>query len=93
MMTRADRLVLAAQFGQNLTRERENEGLSVYVLSSRAEVDWRVIEKTERGQRLPRLGPAQRLANALEVELDELIAGIEWRARDGAFFVRGERVG
>lgn len=92
MTTRAERLALAAQFGSNLKRARAKAELSIYVLSGRAEVDWRGVDKTERGLRLPRLGPAQRLARSLGVELDELIAGIEWRPREGSFFVRGERV-
>jgi len=93
LTTGAERRALAAQFGRNLKSEREKANLSVYELSGLAEVDWRAVEKTEQGKRLPRLGPAQRLARSLGVELDALIDGIEWRAPEGAFFVRGERVG
>jgi transcriptional regulator with XRE-family HTH domain len=63
------------EFGVRLTRYRERQKLSITQLASRIGIDYMQISRYERGQSLPSLDTAMRLAKVLEVSLDELVTG------------------
>ena len=63
-----------------LKRLREAVGLTQQDLAEQAEVSLSAVRQWERGDRTPNLEVACRLADALDVSLDEL-AGRRWRRR------------
>lgn len=65
------------EFGVRVTRFRERQQLSITQLASRLGVDYMQVSRYEKGQSLPSLDTAVRLAGALEVSLDELVAETE----------------
>jgi len=67
------------RFGQNLARCREGAGISQEDLSFRASIHRTEVSLLERGERMPRVDTALRIAGSLGVPLDDLIAGLEWR--------------
>lgn len=67
------------RFGQNLARCREDTGISQEELSFRASIHRTEVSLLERGERMPRVDTALRIAGSLGVPLDNLIAGLEWR--------------
>lgn len=68
------------RFGQNLARCRGAAGISQEELSFRASLHRTEVSFLERGERMPRVDTAMRLAGSLGVPLNELIAGLEWRS-------------
>lgn len=70
---------VAERFGRNLVRARERAGMTQQEVGSRASLDRSQLGVMERGERLPRIDTLIRLAGALEVSVDELLAGIVWR--------------
>jgi len=67
------------RFGANLARCRAAAGISQEELSFRASIHRTQISLLERGERVPRVDTALRLAGSLGVHLEELTAGLEWR--------------
>ena len=67
------------RFGRNLARCREGAGISQEELSFRASIHRTEVSLLERGERMPRVDTALRIAGSLGVPLDDLIAGLEWR--------------
>jgi transcriptional regulator with XRE-family HTH domain len=67
------------RFGHNLARCREGAGISQEELSFRASIHRTEVSLLERGERMPRVDTALRIAGSLGVPLDDLIAGLEWR--------------
>ncbi|MEX2447626.1 MAG: helix-turn-helix transcriptional regulator [Solirubrobacterales bacterium] len=79
---------IAARFGDNLRNARKNAGLSQEEAGIRASLHRTEIGLLERGERIPRIDTAIKLAGAVGVHLSELVAGIEWSpgfARPGQF--------
>jgi transcriptional regulator with XRE-family HTH domain len=70
---------MKACFGQNLARCREGAEVSQEELSFRASIHRTEVSLLERGERMPRVDTALRIAGSLGVPLDELVAGLEWR--------------
>ena len=70
---------MKVRFGQNLARCREGAGISQEELSFRASIHRTEVSLLERGERMPRVDTALRVAGSLGVPLDDLIAGLEWR--------------
>lgn len=70
---------LKARFGQNLARCRERADVSQEELSFRASLHRTELSLLERGERMPRVDTALRIAGSLGVPLDDLVAGLEWR--------------
>jgi transcriptional regulator with XRE-family HTH domain len=66
-------------FGQNLARCREGADVSQEELSFRASIHRTEVSLLERGERMPRVDTALRIAGSLRVPLDDLVAGLEWR--------------
>jgi len=67
------------RFGANLARCRAGAGISQEELSFRASIHRTEVSLLERGERMPRVDTALRLAGSLGVPLKELTAGLEWR--------------
>lgn len=82
---------IAARFGDNLRHARKDAGLSQEEAGIRASLHRTEIGLLERGERIPRIDTAIKLAGAVGVPLDALLAGIAWApgsARVGGFTVR-----
>jgi transcriptional regulator with XRE-family HTH domain len=67
------------RFGQNLARCREAANVSQEELSFRASIHRTEVSMLERGERMPRVDTALRLAGSLGVPLEDLVDGLEWR--------------
>lgn len=61
-------------FAENLRRRRKELGLSQEQLGARANIQMADISRYESGSRDPRITTVARLADALEVNIAELIA-------------------
>ena len=70
---------VARKFGENVRRIRKRAGLSLEEVGVRATLHRTEVGMVERGERLPRIDTAIKLASALEVDIEELIPGIAWR--------------
>lgn len=69
---------LAARFGRNLAAARRRSGYSQEEAAVRASLHRTEIGLLERGERLPRIDTAIKLAGAVGVSCEELFEGIEW---------------
>ena len=67
----------SAEFGRRLTLFRERMKLSITELARRLGVDYMQISRYEKGQGLPSLQTAIRLAQVLDVSLDQLVFGTD----------------
>jgi transcriptional regulator with XRE-family HTH domain len=65
------------EFGVRLTQLRERLQLSVTQLAGLLGVDYMQVSRYEKGQSLPSLDTAVRLAQVLKVSLDQLVTGSE----------------
>ncbi len=84
---------IASRFGRNLARARKRAGMSQEEAGIRASLHRTEIGLLERGERVPRIDTAIKLAGAVGVTLGELIDGIEWSpgtASPGNFSVDAE---
>jgi transcriptional regulator with XRE-family HTH domain len=70
---------MKVRFGQNLTRCREGADVSQEELGFRASIHRTEVSLLERGERMPRVDTALRIAGSLGVLLDDLVAGLEWQ--------------
>jgi len=70
---------VAARFGDNLRHARKDAGLSQEEAGIRASLHRTEIGLLERGERIPRIDTAIKLAGAVGVQLAELTDGIDWR--------------
>jgi transcriptional regulator with XRE-family HTH domain len=59
----------------HLRHFREAKGLSLRVLADKAGVDWSAIHRIEQGKAGPRIGTLEKLAEALEIEVVDLLTG------------------
>lgn len=69
---------MKVRFGRNLARCRESADVSQEELSFRASIHRTEVSLLERGERMPRVDTALRIAGSLGVPLDDLVAGLEW---------------
>lgn len=86
-------MTVAQQFGANLSRLREQAGITQEELAFRASLHRTEVGLLERGERIPKIDTAAKLAGALGVTPAELLDGIEWRPgeiRPGHFRAYGE---
>ena len=65
------------EFGVRLTQLRERLQLSITQLAGLIGVDYMQVSRYEKGQSLPSLDTAVRLAQVLKVSLDQLVTGSE----------------
>jgi transcriptional regulator with XRE-family HTH domain len=70
---------VAERFGKNLVRCRRRAGISQEELGFRGDLHRTEIGMLERGLRLARIDTLIKLAGALEVSTDELLAGMHWQ--------------
>jgi len=70
---------MKVRFGQNLARCREGADFSQEELSFRASIHRTEVSLLERGERMPRVDTALRIAGSLGVPLNDLVAGLEWQ--------------
>lgn len=70
---------LKARLGENLTRCRKAADVSQEELGLRASLHRTEISLLERGERMPRVDTAVRIAGSLGVRLDDLVVGLEWK--------------
>ena len=70
------------RFGKTLRRLRRDRGLSQEALADLAGVHRTEASLLERAGREPRLSTLVKLAGALEVPVEALTEGIEWRPAD-----------
>ena len=66
-------------FGRNLARCREGADVSQEELGFRASIHRTEVSLLERGERMPRVDTALRIAGSLGISMDELVAGLEWQ--------------
>jgi transcriptional regulator with XRE-family HTH domain len=81
-------VAVAARFGDNLRHARKDAGLSQEEAGIRSSLHRTEIGLLERGERIPRIDTAIKLAGAVGVSLSALVGGIEWSpgfARPGRF--------
>lgn len=71
---------MKVRFGENLARCREGADVSQEELSFRASIHRTEVSLLERGERMPRVDTALRIAGSLGTSLDDLVAGMEWWA-------------
>jgi transcriptional regulator with XRE-family HTH domain len=69
---------MADRFAANLRRLREEAGLSQEELAFRSAIHRTQISLLENGNRLPRFETLVKLAGALGVTPNDLVAGITW---------------
>lgn len=74
-----DRNPLAVRFGNNLRACRRRAGISQEALGMLTSLHRTEIGMLERGVREPRLGTILKLAGALSVSVEELLAGMTWK--------------
>jgi len=65
----------AQQFGARLVQLREQRAISAAQLARLSSVDYMQVRRYERGETLPSLITAARLAKVLQITLDELVTG------------------
>jgi transcriptional regulator with XRE-family HTH domain len=70
---------MKVRFGENLARCREGADVSQEELSFRASIHRTEVSLLERGERMPRVDTALRIAGSLGVPLGDLVAGLEWK--------------
>jgi transcriptional regulator with XRE-family HTH domain len=70
---------MKVRFGRNLARCREVADVSQEELSFRASIHRTEVSLLERGERMPRVDTALRIAGSLGVPLDDLVVGLEWK--------------
>ena len=68
---------VGAQFGRNLAEVREWEGLSQKQLAHRIGMSQSDVGRWERGERVPRLDYVVKLADAVGLQVRDLLYGIE----------------
>lgn len=71
-------MTVAEQFGANLSRLREQSGVTQEELAFRASLHRTEIGLLERGGRIPRIDTLAKLAGALGVFPADLLEGIAW---------------
>jgi transcriptional regulator with XRE-family HTH domain len=81
-------VTIAERFGENLKRCRRRARLSQEEVAARACLHRTEIGFLEQGKRKPRIDTLLKLCAAVEADVNELLAGIDWvpRARDGGDF-------
>ena len=72
-------MTIQERFGENLRRARHAAGLSQEEAAVRASIHRTEIGLLERGERMPRIDTAIKMAGAVGVPPAELFEGIVWK--------------
>ncbi len=89
---RREKMAIARCFSENLLSARRRSGLSQEELGYRANLHRTEVGLLERGARLPQIDTVLKLAGALEVKPEILLAGMDWQVgtvEAGGFEVGG----
>lgn len=70
-----------AEFGERVKQERESRGMTQQTLAEKLYVTRQAVSRWECGARYPDLLTAKKIANILEVSLDELLSGEEGKEK------------
>lgn len=70
---------MKGRFGENLAGCRNRAGLSQEELAFRASLHRTEVGLLERGERMPRVDTALRIAGSLGISMDDLVSGLVWR--------------
>lgn len=73
---------VAARFGENMARAREQSGITQEELAFRASLHRTEIGLLERGGRVPRIDTLVKLKFSLGVSAEDLLAGMVWTPGD-----------
>lgn len=65
------------KIGMRLRQEREKLGMSIEEVGFICEISRNHIGQIERGEKTPRIDTAEKIANALNLEIEELFSNIE----------------
>jgi transcriptional regulator with XRE-family HTH domain len=76
-----ERKAVAERFGANLQRARRDAGHSQEAFAAICGLHRTEVSMIERGARSPRIDTLVKLAGALEVTPNELLAGIDWQGQ------------
>ena len=85
---------VALRFGRNLAAARRRSGFSQEDVGIRASLHRTEIGMLERGERVPRIDTAVKLAGSVDATVADLLVGIEWTpgsAQRGEFAVESRR--
>lgn len=73
---------VALLFGRNLAGARKRSGYSQEEVGIRASLHRTEIGLLERGERVPRIDTAVKLAGSVDATVGDLLVGIEWTPGD-----------
>ena len=85
---------VALHFGRNLAAARKRSSFSQEEVGVRASLHRTEIGLLERGERVPRIDTAVKLAGSVDASVADLLVGIEWTpgsARRGEFVVESRK--
>jgi transcriptional regulator with XRE-family HTH domain len=71
-------MTIQERFGKNLRRARRKAGMSQEEAAVRASTHRTEVGLLERGERMPRIDTAIKMAGAVGVPLADLVEGIVW---------------
>jgi transcriptional regulator with XRE-family HTH domain len=70
--------------GERIREERKRQGMTQWTLAENAELDRKHISMIETGQAEPRIGTLIRIAGALDVPVETLVAGLVFVPSEGS---------
>lgn len=70
--------------GERIREERNRQGMTQWTVAVTAELDRKHISMIETGQAEPRIGTLIRIAGALDVPVETLIAGLVFVPNEGS---------
>jgi transcriptional regulator with XRE-family HTH domain len=84
MGTKRDSLSAKSVVGERIRDERNRRGMTQWTVAETAELDRKHISMIETGQAEPRIGTLIRIAGALDVPVEKLVAGIVYVPNEGS---------
>lgn len=84
MAMKRDSLSAKRVVGERVREERKRQGMTQWTLAEIAELDRKHISMIETGQAEPRIGTLIRIAGALDVPVETLVAGLVFVPSEGS---------
>jgi transcriptional regulator with XRE-family HTH domain len=84
MGKKRDSLAAKTVVGERVREERKRQGMTQWTLAEIAELDRKHISMIETGQAEPRIGTLIRIAGALDVPVETLVAGLVYVPSEGS---------
>lgn len=69
--------VIQTTIGVNLKRERDKKGISQFDLAIDSDLHRNMIDLIERGKTMPTIYTLLKIANSLEIDIEELICDLD----------------